>query len=79
MRTIRASEIGTFLYCRRAWWYHKLGKPSQNQPQLDAGTEFHARHGHQVARAQILRWLGLMVLLAGVLLLAIYFASQVTK
>jgi CRISPR/Cas system-associated exonuclease Cas4 (RecB family) len=79
MRIIRASEVGSFLYCRRAWWYQKLGKPSKNQPQLDAGSEFHVQHGRQVARASLLRILGSIVLLAGILLLAFYFAGQIIK
>ena len=77
MRIIRASEIGNFLYCRRAWWYHKLGKPSKNQPRMDAGSEFHVRHGQQVARASLLRILGSLILLAGILLLAFYFAGRI--
>ena len=77
MRTIRASEVGSFLYCRRAWWYQKLGQPSQNQPQLDAGSEFHVQHGRLVARASLLRILAAIVLLAGVLLLAFYFAGRI--
>jgi hypothetical protein len=77
MRTIRASEIGTYLYCHRAWWYHKLGKPSTNQPQLDAGSEFHIEHGRQVARASLMRLMGSVVLLAGLVLMAVYFAGRV--
>ncbi len=77
MRTIRASEIGTYLYCHRAWWYRKLGKPSGNQTQLDAGSEFHIEHGRQVARASLMRLMGSVVLLAGLVLLAIYFAGRV--
>jgi hypothetical protein len=79
MRIIRASEVSSFLFCRRAWWYHKLGKPSKNQPQLDAGTEFHLHHGRQVARASLLRIIGSIVLLAGILLLAFYFAGQIIQ
>jgi hypothetical protein len=75
MRTIRASEIGTYLYCHRAWWYHKLGKPSKNQPQWDIGSEFHLQHGRQVARASWTRLMGAVILLVGLILLATYFAG----
>ncbi len=64
MRTIRASEIGTFLYCRRAWWYRSQGIASQNGAELSGGMEFHRQHGRQVLGA------GLMRILAWVLLLA---------
>jgi hypothetical protein len=79
MRIVRASEIGSFLFCRRAWWYHKLGKPSKNQPQMDAGSEFHIQHGKQVARASLLRILGSIILLAGILLLAFYLAGRIIQ
>ncbi len=79
MRIIRASEVGSFLYCRRAWWYHKLGKPSSNQSQLDAGSEFHAQHGRLVARASLLRIMGSTILMAGLLILALYFAGQIIR
>lgn len=71
MRTIRASEIGSFLYCRRAWWYQKQGKPSQNQANMEAGNTFHAEHGAQVARASFFRTFGWIILLAGLVLLAV--------
>lgn len=64
MATIRASEIGSFIYCRRAWWYRREGYASQNQAEMNAGSAFHAKHGRQVVAAGLLR------LLAGLLLLA---------
>lgn len=69
MRTIRASEIGSFLYCARAWWYQKSGKPSQNQPIMDAGTEFHAAHGRKVAQASLLHvlsWVTFLIVIVAV-------------
>jgi hypothetical protein len=71
MRTIRASEIGTYLFCRRAWWYQKQDIPSQNQAELAGGSDFHRRHGRQVVRAGLLRLAGWLLLLLAILLLAV--------
>ncbi len=73
---IRASEIGSYLYCRRAWWYRKQGVESENQTELATGTELHRQHGRKVLAAGLLRTLGLLLLLAAlVLLVAILTAS----
>ncbi len=72
MRPIRSSEIGSYLYCRRAWWYRKTGTPSENQAELAAGTDLHKRHGRQVLAAGLTRTLGLILLLAAILLLVAY-------
>ena len=71
MKTIRASDIGSYLYCRRAWWYHLHGQESLNQSEMAAGTELHRRHGRTLLVAGLLRNLGfLLLLLACVLLTA---------
>lgn len=66
MRTIRASEIGAFLYCRRAWWYQRQGVASGNQAELSGGNEFHYRHGRSVLAAGLLRTVGWVLLLLAV-------------
>ena len=76
MRTIRASEIGTFLYCKRAWWYLNQGIPSKNQESLAAGGEFHQEHSRKVMQAKLLRLAGWLVLLAAVTLLAVFLTLQ---
>jgi hypothetical protein len=68
MRTIRASEIGSFLFCARAWWYQRQGMPSENQALMDAGSCHHQVHGGRVAAAGLLQKAG-WVLLGGALLL----------
>lgn len=73
---IRASEIGSYLYCRRAWWYRKQGVKSENQAELDAGTELHRRHGRQVLAAGLLRTLGWILLLVAFILLVMYLALR---
>lgn len=76
MRPIRSSEIGNYLYCRRAWWYRKTGVPSENQTELAAGTDLHRQHGRKVLAASLTRSLGLILLLIATLLLVIYLAFQ---
>ena len=74
---IRASEIGNYLYCHRAWWYRKQGFESQNQAELSAGISLHRRHGRKVLAAGILRTLALLLVLAALALLVAYCTAQV--
>lgn len=49
---IRASEIGDYVYCRRAWWLRRVrGAATANARQLQAGVAHHARHGRLVRRS----------------------------
>jgi len=75
--TIRASEIGTYLYCQRAWHYDRAGQPSQNSAELLTGTELHQAHGRTVIAAGLYRTLGYLALLAALVLLTIYLAGRI--
>ena len=79
MRTIRASEIGTYLYCRRAWWYRKQGVESANQSELVAGTALHRQHGRTVLASALTRTLGLLLLLLALILLTVYLANSLLR
>ena len=72
MRTIRASEIGAFLYCQRAWWYQRQGVQSGNQIELAEGTELHERHGRVVMTIGCLRVLAYALLLVSLVLFTIF-------
>jgi CRISPR/Cas system-associated exonuclease Cas4 (RecB family) len=76
---IRASEIGSYLYCRRAWWYRKQGVESENQAEMATGTELHRRHGRSVIAAGLLRILGVILLLAAMVLLVVVLTSSLLK
>lgn len=53
---IRASEIGTYIYCERSWWLQNVqGEQSQNVRALEHGTAFHEDHGRAVAFASTAR------------------------
>lgn len=70
MRTVRASEIGVYLYCRRAWWYQRQGIENINQSELAAGKMLHERHGQRVIVAGCLRTLAWLLLLTGLAMVA---------
>lgn len=73
---IRASDIGTYLYCRRAWMYRKEGVESENRAEMATGTELHRRHGRKVLAAGLLRNLSLLLFLIALTLLVIYLALR---
>ena len=77
MHIIRSSDIGTYLYCRRSWWYKKQGIESVNQTELAAGTELHAKHGRQVLASGITRTLALILLMIALVMLVAYCTAQI--
>jgi hypothetical protein len=76
MRIIRASEIGAFLFCQRAWWYQQRGEPSENQADLAGGTQLHEQHGQELVASGCLRSLAIAVILAALALLAYALTAQ---
>jgi hypothetical protein len=75
MRTIRASEIGTYLYCQRAWWYQRLGYQSWNQAEMAAGQETHARHGRSLFIAGVVRTMAIGLILLSLVLFIAYLIT----
>lgn len=73
-RVIRASEVGFYVYCARAWWLGRVeGYRPLNQAALEAGQAAHQAHGRAVVGYYRLRWaayalLGLAFLVGFVLL-----------
>ena len=76
MSVIRSSDIGSYLYCRRAWWYRKQGIESENKAELIAGTELHHKHGRQVLASNLTRALGFILLMIAVIILVAYCTAQ---
>jgi CRISPR/Cas system-associated exonuclease Cas4 (RecB family) len=75
LRPIRASEIGTYLYCHRAWWYRQSGVEPANTADLAAGTALHRHHGQKVLVAGVLRAVGFVLLLSGCALFTMYLTA----
>ena len=66
---IRASEVGEYVYCARAWWLRRVaGEEPEGQARREAGTAMHAAHGRGVALSGVALWAGLVVLALGVAL-----------
>lgn len=79
MPVIRSSDIGNYLYCRRAWWYQRQGYESANQAELTGGAELHRQHGRKVMAAALLRMLAALFLLAALVLLIVYLVDYAIK
>ena len=77
MKIIRSSEIGSYLYCRRAWWYAKKGEKSENQAEMKAGTKMHEHHGRQVVAAGLTRTLAIIILLIALAMMVSYCTDQI--
>ena len=77
MAVIRSSDIGNYLYCRRAWWYKKQGVESENQAEMATGTELHRQHGRKVLASTLARMVGLILLMLALILLVAYCTAQI--
>jgi hypothetical protein len=61
---IRASEIGMYTYCARAWWLAQVqGYRSANLAAMREGTTQHHAHGRSVEGYHRLRLLAVALLL----------------
>lgn len=76
VKVIRSSDIGNYLYCRRAWWYRRQGFESENQAELASGTELHRVHGRKVLASGLLRTLGFLLVLLALVLLVAYCTAR---
>lgn len=76
MKTIRASEIGAYLYCKRAWWYQRQGIETENLAELSGGTELHRRHEQVVFASSCIQAFAYLFLLLALAALTLYLVSQ---
>jgi hypothetical protein len=77
MAPIRASEIGSYLYCARAWWYQRQGIESTNQVEMTAGTKLHHQHGRKVVASGLKRTLAVVLLLTALMMLVSYCTGRI--
>jgi len=70
-RIVRASEVGQYAFCARAWWLGSVeGRPSAHRREMAAGEAAHRRHGQQVrVSAALARLAYLLLALAAVVAL----------
>jgi hypothetical protein len=75
---VSASEIGSYVFCRRAWHLDRRGVPTTLEPERAAGVAFHERHGQQVRIASQARGLARCFAIAAIVLvvLALLLAVQ---
>jgi CRISPR/Cas system-associated exonuclease Cas4 (RecB family) len=71
---VRASALGEYVFCARAWWLRREGaEQTRGGEARAAGTRWHESHGRSVARAKRLRTVAavciLLALALGLLLL----------
>ena len=71
-QVIRASELGQYAYCAKAWWLGSVeGVPSANVREMDTGTSAHERHGQTVLLSVWLGRAGMICLALGLLMLVL--------
>ena len=71
-RVIRASEIGQYDFCAKAWWLGRIeGVQPSNVRELQAGSTAHAEHGRQVRRAAQLQLVAIGLVALGVIVLVL--------
>lgn len=74
-KVIRASELGAFTYCQRAWWYGQQNAPNENNAALSAGSAYHQAHGKRVFAGKVMQAAGWMLLCAALIVLAVFLAQ----
>ena len=73
---VRASDIGAWTYCHRAWWLAQVRGVEHRNPQaLQLGESAHRAHGQQVVRSHRLMQVGGALLAIAALLALAVIAS----
>ena len=76
-RVIRASEIGQYDFCAKAWWLGSIeGVQPSNVRELQAGAAAHAEHGRQVRRAAQMQLAAIVLVGIGVIVLVLTILAR---
>jgi CRISPR/Cas system-associated exonuclease Cas4 (RecB family) len=69
---LRASEVGEYVYCARAWWLRRVaGVEPAGAERREQGAALHAAHGRAVAASRLLLVAAVLLALVAVALLAL--------
>lgn len=72
LSVIRASEIGEYVYCARAWWLHRvLELEPEGRERRERGTILHQRHGRAVAGSRVLLIMAFILLFIALVLFVV--------
>jgi CRISPR/Cas system-associated exonuclease Cas4 (RecB family) len=67
---IRASEVGEYVYCARAWWLRRVaGLEPAGRERRELGTALHRRHGQAVVGSRALLLVGAALAIAALALI----------
>jgi hypothetical protein len=73
-KLIKASEIGEYVFCARAWRLRVDGhEPTFGQQAREAGTRWHLRHGRTIRKARRLYRLAASAVLLAIVVLFLLF------
>jgi CRISPR/Cas system-associated exonuclease Cas4 (RecB family) len=69
---IRASEMGEYVYCARAWWLRRVaGLEPAGRERREHGNALHRRHGRAVAASRALLFLGALLAVGALALILV--------
>ncbi len=65
---VRASDVGTYLYCQRSWWLERIeGRTPQAHARRTRGVVAHQRHGCWVWLSSLVRTIAIIATLGFIL------------
>jgi hypothetical protein len=76
---INASDVGTYLFCNRAWAFERQGAPSEREPERARGIAYHEQHAQNVVIAENTKGMSSIVLVAGIILISLALLALVFR